>query len=56
MKAFCLASMIFTAASATALAQIHADVIDVEIVEPQQANIVDLERFQLESNVSYSRY
>jgi hypothetical protein len=56
MKAVSLASMIFAVASATALAQIHADVIDVEIVEPQQASIVDSERFQLESNVSYSRY
>jgi hypothetical protein len=56
MKAVRLASMIFAVASATALAQEHAEVNDVEIVEPQQASIVDPEQFQLESNVSYSRY
>ncbi len=45
--------MIFAVASATALAQEHAEVNDVEIVEAQQANAVDLERFQSEGEVSY---
>jgi hypothetical protein len=42
-------------ASATALAQEYAEVNDEKNVEPQQANVVGLERFQLESNAGYSR-
>jgi hypothetical protein len=41
--------------SATALAQEHTEVNDDKIVKPQQANVVNLERFQLKSNVGYSR-
>jgi hypothetical protein len=56
MKAVHLASMIFAVASATAIAQEQAEMIDVEIVAPQQANIVALEGIQVEGHVSYSRY
>jgi hypothetical protein len=38
-------------ASATALAQEHAEVNNVKNMKPRQANAVDLEQFQLERKV-----